>query len=141
MASTTVDTIIPAPRDVVYTLFAERDSINPYLPINFTLRKPGSPEPTGVGAQYRVGIGGVGVTEETTVLVPGERMEYRIVAGAPVKRHVATITFADAAGGGTLVSYRMESEPKFPVPDRLTELALRGLISPLLAAARKAATA
>lgn len=138
MASTTIDTVISAPRDTVYKLFTERDSLNPYLPINFTLERPGSTERSGVGARYLVGLGGVGVTEETTALVPGERMEYAIVAGAPVKRHVGIITFADAEGG-TRVSYRMESELKFPAPDRITELALRGLINPFLAAARKAA--
>ncbi|MBU3065762.1 SRPBCC family protein [Nocardia sp. NEAU-G5] len=137
MASTTIDTVISAPRDVVYKLFTERDSLNAYLPINFTLRKPGDTERSGVGARYLVGLGGVGITEETTELVPGERMAYKIVAGAPVKRHIGVITFADA-DGGTLVSYRMDSEPKIPVPDRLTELALRGLINPFLAAARKA---
>ncbi|MCC3314395.1 SRPBCC family protein [Nocardia africana] len=137
MASTTVDTVIPAPRDVVYKLFAERDSLNGYLPVRITLRQPGTPEASGVGARYLVGVGGIGVTEETTELVPGERMEYRIIAGAPVKRHVGTITFADAPGG-TLVSYRMESEPKLPVPDKATELFLRGLISPFLKAAKKA---
>ncbi|WP_067665012.1 SRPBCC family protein [Nocardia miyunensis] len=137
MAGTTIDTVISAPRDVVYKLFAERDSLNGYLPIRFTLKKPGDTERTGVGARFLVGLGGVGVTEETTELVPGERMEYKIVAGAPVRRHVGIITFADAPGG-TLVSYRMESEPKIPVPDRITELALRGLINPFLSAARKA---
>ncbi|WP_227982820.1 SRPBCC family protein [Nocardia spumae] len=137
MASTTVDTVIPAPRDVVYKLFTERDSLNGYLPVRITLRKPGAPEASGVGARYLVGLGGIGVTEETTDLVPGERMEYRIVAGAPVKRHVGTITFADAPGG-TLVSYRMESEPSLPVPDKATELFLRALISPFLKGAKKA---
>ncbi|WP_280382874.1 SRPBCC family protein [Nocardia wallacei] len=137
MASTTVDTVIPAPRDVVYKLFTERDSLNKYLPINFTLKQPGSPERTGVGARYLVGVAGVGVTEETTALVPGERMEYKIVAGAPVRSHTGTITFADAPGG-TLVTYRMDSDPKLPVPAKLTELALKGLINPFLSAAKKA---
>ncbi|MBF6065759.1 SRPBCC family protein [Nocardia terpenica] len=139
MSSTTVDAVIPAPRERVYRLFTQRDSLNAYLPINFTLQRPGSPEPTGVGARYRVGRGGFGITEETTALVPGERMEYKIIAGAPVKSHTGTITFADAPDGGTLVSYRMESFPKLPVPDRLTQLFLRGLITPFLSAARKAA--
>ncbi len=137
MASTTVDTVISAPRDVVYQLFAERDSLNDHLPVRITLRKPGAPEASGVGAHYHVGLGGIGVTEETTALVPGERIEYRIIAGAPVKRHVGTITLADAPGG-TLVSYRMESEPSLPVPDKATELFLRALIAPFLKAAKKA---
>ena len=138
MASTTVDTVISAPRDVVYKWFTERDSLNDFLPVRITLRKPGATEPAGVGARYQVGLGGFGVTEETIELVPGERMRYQIVAGAPVKRHVGTITFADAPAG-TLVSYRMESEPSLPVPDKATELFLRALISPFLKAAKKAA--
>ncbi|MQY25758.1 SRPBCC family protein [Nocardia aurantia] len=137
MASTTVDTVVPAPREVVYQLFAARDSLNAHLPINFTLRKPGTGELNGVGARYTVGLGGVGITEETTRLVPGERIEYKIVAGAPVKNHTGIITFADAPGG-TLVTYSMESYPKLPVPDRIMVAALRGLINPILSAARKA---
>lgn len=137
MASTTVDTVVPAPREVVYKLFTERESLNDQLPVQITLRTPGAPEASGVGARYRVGLGNFGVTEETTVLVPNERMEYKIVAGAPVKRHVGIITFADAPGG-TLVSYRMESEPSLPVPDKATELFLRALIAPFLKAAKKA---
>jgi hypothetical protein len=137
MAHTTIDTVLPAPREAVYQLFAVRDSLNPYIPIKFTLHRPGSPEPSGVGARYLIGVAGVGITEETTALIPGERVEYKIVAGAPVKSHTGTITFADAPAG-TLVTYTMESFPKLPLPDRITELALRGLISPLLTAARKA---
>ncbi|MCM6778762.1 SRPBCC family protein [Nocardia sp. CDC159] len=138
MASTTVDAVIPAPREQVYKLFIERDSFNAYLPINFTLKRPGATERTGVGAQYKVGVGGFGITEETILLVPNERFQYKIVAGAPVKSHTGTVTFADAPGGGTLVSYTMESFPKLPVPERATELFLKGLISPFLSAARKA---
>ncbi|WP_024803981.1 SRPBCC family protein [Nocardia sp. BMG51109] len=137
MASTTVDTVIPAPRDVVYKMFSERDSLNTHLLLSLTLKQPGSPEPAGVGARYVVGVGGIGVTEETTALVPGERVEYKIVAGAPVRSHTGTITFADAPGG-TLVTYTMNSDPKVPVPERLTELVLKGLINPFLSAARKA---
>ena len=138
MTRTTVETVVAAPRDVVYQLFSERDSLNTYLPINLTLTRNGTPEPTGVGARYRVGLGGLGGTEETTVLVPGERKDYKIVAGAPVRSHTGTVTFADAPGGGTRVSYTMDSDPKVPVPDRAADLFLKGLINPFLSAARKA---
>lgn len=104
MASTTVDAVIAAPRDVVYRLFADRESISPYLPVQVKLTKPGLTEREGVGAQHIVGLGPLGITEEITKLVPGERMEYKIVKGAPVKRHVGIVTFADT-DNGTLVSY------------------------------------
>ncbi|MFI5783383.1 SRPBCC family protein [Nocardia sp. NPDC051570] len=137
MARTTVDAVIPAPREQVYKLFTERDSLNSSIAITITLKQPGSPEPSGVGARYLLGLGGFGVTEETIELVPGERFQYKIVAGAPVKSHIGTVTFADAPGG-TLVSYTMESYPKLPIPDRVTELLLKTLINQFLTATRKA---
>lgn len=137
MASTTVDAVIAAPRDVVYRLFADRESISPYLPINVKLTKPGLTEREGVGAQHLLGVGPVGVTEEITKLVPGERMEYKIVKGAPVKRHVGVVTFTDA-DNGTLVSYTMESDPSLPVPAKVLEFGLKNLITQFIKAAQKA---
>ncbi|WP_378739848.1 SRPBCC family protein [Nocardia brasiliensis] len=137
MASTTVDAVIAAPRDVVYRLFADRESISPYLPIQVKLTKPGLTEREGVGAQHLLGVGPVGVTEEITKLVPGERMEYKIVKGAPVKRHVGVVTFTDA-DNGTLVSYTMESEPSLPVPAKVLEFGLQNLITQFIKAAQKA---
>ncbi|MEU1209563.1 SRPBCC family protein [Nocardia sp. NPDC005825] len=137
MASTTVDTVIPAPRDVVFKLFSERDSLNAFLPIKVSLKKPGIGSPSGVGAQYQLGIAGIGPTEETTELVPGERMVYRVIAGAPVKRHVGTIAFSDAPGG-TRVVYTMESEPSLPLPAQILEPGLRALTNALIGGVRKA---
>ncbi|MGN2640104.1 SRPBCC family protein [Nocardia takedensis] len=136
MASSTIDALIPAPREAVYNFFVDRSGINPYVPVDFILKRPGTPEPTGVGAQYLIGKGGVGLLEETTVLVPNERMEYKIVKGAPVKRHVGIITLTDAPNG-TLVSYTMESEPKLPVPAKATELLLKQLINQFIRGAEK----
>src|SRR3546814_663798 len=106
MPRSTVETVFDAPRDIVYRLFTERESVSPYLPIQVKLVKAGDPA-TGVGAQHLLGFGKVGVTEEITALTPGELMEYKIIKGAPVKRHVGTITFADTSEGGTRVVYTM----------------------------------
>ncbi|MEU1550121.1 MULTISPECIES: SRPBCC family protein [Nocardia] len=137
MASTTVDAVIAAPREVVYRLFADRESISPYIPVQVKLIKPGLTEREGVGAQHLIGLGPVGVTEEITNLVPGERMEYKIVKGAPVKRHVGIVTFADA-DNGTLVSYTMESDPSLPVPAKVLEFGLKNLIGTFIKGAQKA---
>ncbi|MEV0360913.1 SRPBCC family protein [Nocardia sp. NPDC050697] len=137
MASTTVDAVVAAPRDVVYRTFANRESLSPHLAVNITLKRPGSTEREGVGAQHLIGVGGVGITEEITELVPNERMAYKVVAGAPVKRHIGVVTFADT-DGGTLVSYTMESEPKLPLPGKVLELGLRNLITTMIKGAQKA---
>ncbi|WP_336087494.1 SRPBCC family protein [Nocardia sp. SSK8] len=137
MPRSTVETVFDAPRDIVYRLFTERESVSPYLPVTVKLVKQGDPA-TGVGAQYSLGLGKVVVTEETTALVPGERMEYKIVKGAPVKRHVGTVTFADTSSGGTRVVYTMDSEPSLPVPAPVLEFGLRQLTNQLLGGVRKA---
>lgn len=137
MASSTVEAVIAAPRDVVYRIFAEREGINPHLPLKVTLKKAGLSERDGVGAQYLLGRGPLGITEETTKLVPGERMEYKIVKGAPVKRHVGVILFRDT-DSGTHVTYTMESEPSLPVPAKVLEIGLRTLINQFISAAKKA---
>ncbi|MGQ4618773.1 SRPBCC family protein [Nocardia sp. R7R-8] len=137
MAGTTVDAVIGAPREVVYRLFVDRESISPYLPVQVKLVKPGLTEREGVGAQHLIGFGPIGVTEEITALVPGERMEYKIVKGAPVKRHVGIVTFADA-DNGTLVSYTMESDPSLPIPAKVLEFALQNLIGQFIKGAQKA---
>ncbi|MFD3746236.1 SRPBCC family protein [Nocardia sp. NPDC058633] len=137
MPRSTVETVFDAPRDIVYRLFTERESVSPHLPIQVKLIKAGDPA-TGVGAQHLLGFGKVGITEEITELVPGERMEYKIVKGAPVKRHVGAITFADTADGGTRVVYTMDSEPSLPLPAPVLEFGLRQLTNQLLGGVRKA---
>ncbi|RMI27868.1 SRPBCC family protein [Nocardia stercoris] len=137
MVSTTVDTLIRAPREQVYKLFVERDALSGRLPIDITLLTPGAPEPSGVGAVYQLGKFGLGAKEQTTELVPNERMEYKVVGGLPVRNHVGTVTFTDAPEG-TLVSYRMVSEPSLPAPAFAVQALLRTLIKQFLSAAKKA---
>ncbi|MBJ8342833.1 SRPBCC family protein [Antrihabitans sp. YC3-6] len=138
MASYTVDTVIEAPRDVVYSIFADRENNGDFLPISTRLKSAGTTERQGVGAVHFLGLGPVGVSEQIIDLVPGERIVYKIVAGAPVKRHVGTIAFTDAANG-TRVVYTMESEPKLPVPSKVLSLGLKALIGAFVSGARKEA--
>ncbi|KAA0016185.1 SRPBCC family protein [Antrihabitans cavernicola] len=138
MASYTTDTVIEAPRDVVYGIFADRERNGEFLPVTTRLKTPGTTERQGVGAVHFLGFGNVGVSEQITTLVPGERIEYKVVAGAPVKSHTGVITFADAPGG-TRVVYTMESIPKLPVPAPLLELGLRALVGSFVSGARKTA--
>ncbi|MVU77182.1 SRPBCC family protein [Nocardia sp. ET3-3] len=137
LATTTVETVLPAPRDVVYKLFRERDGLDSVLPVRVSLVRPGADSPSGVGARYHLGLAGLGPTEETIELVPGRKMVYQVVAGLPVRRHVGTITFADAPSG-TQVVYRIESEPRLRVPGPVLKLVLDRLITTMFDGARKA---
>ena len=138
MASYTVDTVIEAPREVVYDIFADRERNGDFLPVQTKLETPGTTERQGVGAVHTLGFGKVGVSEQITKLVPNERIEYKIVAGAPVKSHTGTIVFSDAPGG-TRVVYSMDQTPSLPLPDAAVRLVLRGLITAFVSGARKEA--
>ncbi len=138
MASYTLDTVVDAPRSVLYEIFADRENNGDFLPVSTRLKTPGTTERQGVGAVHFLGLGPVGVSEQITNLVPGERIEYKIVAGAPVKSHTGTITFADA-GKGTRIVYTMDSTPKVPMPAKVLQLGLRGLITAFVKGASKEA--
>lgn len=140
MAAYTLDTVIEAPRDVVYEVFADRERNGDWrpVPIPFRLKVAGTTERQGVGAVHFGGIGRVGVSEQITDLVPGERIVYELIKGLPVKRHIGTITFADDRNG-TRVRYTMDSTPKIPIPSSLVALVLRGAITIMVSGARREA--
>ncbi|MUM19356.1 SRPBCC family protein [Mycobacterium sp. CBMA271] len=138
MAKYAEETIFEAPRSTVYALFADREGYNEFLPFTVKLVRPGTTERQGVGAVHRIGVGPVGVKEEITELVDGERIRYRIVAGLPVRSHVGTITLTDHPQG-TTVHYSMESTPLIPAPDAAMVWVLRKSMASLLVGARREA--
>lgn len=138
MHSYTVESVIPAPRDVVYDIFADRENNSDFLPISTKLTKPGATERQGVGAVHFLGLGPIGAREEITELVDGERIAYRVVGGLPVKNHTGLLEFSDAPDG-TTVSYTMTSEPILPVPGFAVRAGLRLLIGQFISGVRREA--
>ncbi|MCX5044020.1 SRPBCC family protein [Aldersonia sp. NBC_00410] len=136
MPSYTAERIIDAPREVVYGIFADRENGGDFLPVQTRLVTPGDAERQGVGAVHFLGVGKLGVKEQITGLIPNERIEYRLIAGAPVKDHTGTIVFSDA-GNGTRVVYTMDSTPSLPVPAAVLRLGLRGLITSMISGVDK----
>lgn len=125
MATHTLETAIDAPREIVFDVFANRERWHEFMPLRVKLVEPGAAECHGVGAVWGLGVGSIGsVREQITQFVPHEAIAYEIVGGAPVRRHVGSITFADDPQG-TLFSYTMESEPSVPLPRVILTLGLR----------------
>ncbi|HEX7825269.1 MAG TPA: SRPBCC family protein, partial [Mycobacterium sp.] len=109
-----------------------------FLPLQMRLVEEGAEARQGVGAVHQMGLGPIGVKERITELVPRERIAYELIAGAPVRRHVGEIVFADE-GAGTRVTYRMDSTPSLPVPSGLLVLVLRGLTTVMVRGAAREA--
>ncbi|OAT69004.1 hypothetical protein AWB85_23545 [Mycobacteroides immunogenum] len=138
MAQYIEETVFEAPRSAVYELLANREGYNDFLPFTVKLVRPGDTERQGVGAIHQIGVGPVGVKEQIVELVDGERIQYRVVAGLPVRSHVGTITLADHPQG-TTVRYSMESTPLIPVPDAVMVWILRKSMSSLVTGAQREA--
>lgn len=138
MAQYIEETVFEAPRSTVYELLANREGYNDFLPFTVKLVRPGDTERQGVGAIHQIGVGPVGVKEQIVELVDGERIQYRVVAGLPVRSHVGTITLTDHPQG-TTVRYSMESTPLIPVPDAVMVWILRKSMSSLVTGAQREA--
>lgn len=140
MAGYTLQTIVGAPRQDVFDVFADRERWNEFLPLRVRLLEAGTFERTGAGAVFRLGVGPIGaVREQITEFVPGETISYRVVGGAPVRSHVGTIILSDVPGG-TSVSYSMETTPAVRLPGALVSAGLRIAITVMVRRVRRVAT-
>ncbi|MGW4241892.1 SRPBCC family protein [Nocardia sp. NPDC004722] len=138
MTLSIIETLIEAPRSLVFEIFADRERSGEYLPVRTSLVSPGTVERQGVGAIHRIGFGPIRVREQITELVCGERVIYQVVGGLPVRRHVGTIEFSDDEWG-TRVRYTLEVQPSIPVSESLVAFLLRTTAGVVLSRARRAA--
>jgi hypothetical protein len=73
-----------------------------------------------------------------TVFEPPHRFAYKMLSGVPVKCHVGTVELA-TQGAGTLLTWQIDSVPKFPVPDAVWSALVRPAIKILLDGVKKKA--
>lgn len=136
MARYASETVFPAPREIVYDVFADREGYSRFMPVGSKLVRAGKDQRQGVGAVHKIGLGPIGASEEIVELVPGEKIVYKVVGGLPVRSHIGAIVLADHPEG-TLVTYSMDSTPSLPVPDAVIVPVLRGLTTTLVKGAAK----
>ena len=63
---------------------------------------------------------------------------YEILSGLPVRDHIGTVT-VDAAGSGSLMSYRIETTPTIPLSGPASSPRSRSAIGRLMAAVQQEA--
>lgn len=139
MASYTLETVVDVPREDLYAVVADRENYCDFLWIRNSLSTAGQYERQGVGAVHYIGVGPVGVQEQTTKLVSGECLVYKIVDNALVDSHIGTITLADV-GQGTRIRYTIDSTLTVRFPAAAHRFVLRCMITAFVkGATRKAA--
>lgn len=98
-----------APRDVVWALVADIETYQDWGTwSSTTIETPGPDDPQGVGAVRRLRQAPVTSRERVTEVVPGERLGYELLSGLPFENYRAQVSLADAAGGGTDITWRAE---------------------------------
>jgi uncharacterized protein YndB with AHSA1/START domain len=126
---------IPAGPQRVFEVLADHEAMVDWSGAReVVLRHPGDPPPNGVGAARVIRAAGVAFEEEILVYRPPERMEYRLVAGLPIRDHHGEIQ-VEPHGAGSRVTWRVRFRPSLPgtgwVFRRLVRRHLEGVLSGL----------
>jgi uncharacterized protein YndB with AHSA1/START domain len=120
---------IAAPPWRVWPVLSEHEAMPRWLPVREVVRRrAGSPEPNGVGAVRTIRGMGLVVEEQITGWKPGERFEYVLTEGAPLRDHVGEMVLVPAEGG-TLVRWSVRFRPLIPGTGAFLERMVRaGLV-------------
>ena len=141
MPGYTVRCEVRAPRDVVFAVLTDHEGYTKLTPLQWTLERPGTPHPNGVGAIRAIRPARrmpFAIREQVTEFEAPNRFAYKVISGAPVRSHIGTVTLT-ATPAGTEVEYRMDAEPRIPLPTKVITAGLRALITLLLRGVTKEA--
>lgn len=137
MAKASSSTIVKAPREQVFAVYADRENYGKLVaPIGGALLQPGTSERQGEGAVHRIGVGSVGLREQIVAIEPGRSFTYSMVSKSPFRRWLGTVEFHDDPQG-TRVDYTLDVEARVPVPAAVVTVLVKGLAGPLARGAAK----
>ncbi|HMK62615.1 MAG TPA: SRPBCC family protein [Acidimicrobiales bacterium] len=121
-----------AQRETVWRLVAEVEQWERWSMLSRTfLLRPGAPEPNGVGALRRLGVGRVGSTEEVVAFEPPRHLGYEARKGMPARHYRADVVLEDDEPG-TTIRWAGALEPLVPGTGRLALAYARGFVSMFL---------
>ncbi len=116
---------IAAPREKVWALLADHEGMKRWAPVREVIRRrPGAPDPDGEGAIRTIRASGLVIEERITAFKPGERLEYTLVEGAPIRDHAGDVVLTPD-GEGTRVTWTVRFRPLIPGTGWLLERLLR----------------
>jgi len=109
-----LETRIDAPRELVWETLVDHERMPEWFPAKEDIRRrPGNPDPNGLGARRVVRISGLAMEEVVTAFKPGEHLEYSVIAGAPFVDHTADVILMDE-GDGTRLRWSTRLRPLLP---------------------------
>jgi uncharacterized protein YndB with AHSA1/START domain len=137
-----VERLIPAEPAKVWALLSDHEGMAEWLPVREVVRRrPGAPDPNGLGAVRTIRGMGLVIEERITGWKPPERMEYVLTEGAPIRDHHGEVVLTPE-GSGTRVHWKVRFRPLVPGTGWLVAALLRrGLAQGLAALERRAGRA
>jgi uncharacterized protein YndB with AHSA1/START domain len=105
---------IDAPRERVWDTLVDHGRMAEWYPAKeIILRRPGHPDPNGLGAQRVVRQSGLAIEEVVTAFKPCEHFEYSAIEGAPFLDHTADVILISEPDG-TRVRWSTRLRPRVP---------------------------
>ncbi|MDY6450836.1 SRPBCC family protein [Acinetobacter faecalis] len=112
-----------APIEQIFELLSKHDTYNvAFAPMQVERIKDALDvnRPDGVGSIRKLGLGKVKpLQEQITLLLPNERIEYKIIKNPLVKHHIGIITFEVIEERITRVNYTIELQMRLPFVSKL----------------------
>jgi uncharacterized membrane protein len=104
------------PVDRIFDFLSEHENLSNIFPGKVSRVRDGTDGTrNGVGSVRKIAAGpGPKLIEENTVVIPNERIEYKLTGGVPVKHHHGTMQFSSLPDGGSRLKYDIELE--LPIP-------------------------
>lgn len=132
MATFTLERTTSADMETVFDVLTDhRGYADISAPRKVVLEREGDPAPNGVGAIRQIHLVGPPLREEIVLYDRPGRFSYKLLSGLPVRDHVGQVTLSHS-GGGTHISYRVQSTPAIPVIGQLAIGATRLAVTALL---------
>ena len=103
-----------APAERVWAVLADARRWKEWTPLRTSaLEREGSPDPDGVGALRRFGLGPMVTREEVVGFEPPRRLVYELRSGMPIRGYRAEVTLTPW-GDGTDIVWQSRFEPRIP---------------------------
>jgi Polyketide cyclase / dehydrase and lipid transport len=102
-----------APRSAVWARLADLDNWDQWGPWTETTTE--GDVRTLVSERKRLTGKPYAIKERVTAMQPEERLEYDLLSGLPVKNYHAVVTLADAADGGTDITWAAKFDAPWPI--------------------------
>lgn len=118
--------LVSAPRQLIWDVLADHANIGDWWCYRGRVLQEGRDHPAGVGAKRELRYLNERVVEEVLAFKPLERMDYRVISGAPVKFHFGRIELHEHADGRVFVDYSIRFKARIPGTQWLMRLIIGG---------------